>query len=127
MCKISAAAYAAAVADVIHPNYHYLNHFFAQDATLALQADSHASSHALSIKRPMKQLSEADNWFDYISYNKGAAVLRMVRAWLNKDGGGAELLGEQNMGAAGTSTLLCYGKRVLAGVRQRQAVLYEMR
>jgi hypothetical protein len=102
---VVASVFASAVAEVIHPSYRYLNHFFAQGSTLALQSDGHISTHPLSIQRPMKKLSEADNWFDDISYNKGAAVLRMARAWLNANGGGAELLGEQNMGAAGEGPL----------------------
>lgn len=50
-----------------------------------LEADGSLPSHPLSINRPVRQLSETDNWFDSVSYDKGAAVLRMVRAWVNRD------------------------------------------
>jgi hypothetical protein len=49
-----------------------------------LEADGIATSHPLSIGRPVQKLSEIDNWFDDIEYNKGGAVLRMLRAWLNR-------------------------------------------
>lgn len=49
-----------------------------------LEADGSLASHPLSINRPIRKLSEVDNWFDSVSYNKGAAVLRMLRAWVNR-------------------------------------------
>jgi hypothetical protein len=39
----------------------------------------------LSITRRTRKLSEIDNWFDSVSYSKGGAVLRMLRAWINRD------------------------------------------
>lgn len=45
----------------------------------------------MTISRPTKKLTEIDNWFDGVSYEKGGAVLRMLRAWLNR--GNAPLLG----------------------------------
>lgn len=52
---------------------------------VGLEEDGSLASHPLSINRPIKKLAEVDNWFDSISYNKGAAVLRMLRAWVNRD------------------------------------------
>jgi hypothetical protein len=49
-----------------------------------LEEDGSLASHPLSINRPIRKLSEVDNWFDSVSYNKGAAVLRMLRAWVNR-------------------------------------------
>lgn len=51
----------------------------------ALEADGSPASHPLTIARPIRTLSEIDNWFDSISYSKGAAVLRMLRAWVNRN------------------------------------------
>jgi hypothetical protein len=49
-----------------------------------LEADGSPASHPLTIARPIRKLSEIDNWFDGVSYSKGAAVLRMLRAWVNR-------------------------------------------
>lgn len=39
----------------------------------------------MSITRRTRKLAEIDNWFDSVSYSKGGAVLRMLRAWINRD------------------------------------------
>jgi hypothetical protein len=63
-----------------------------------LEADSVTTSHPLTISRPIQKLSEIDNWFDDVSYAKGGAVLRMIRAWLNR-GQGPEALGLASSGS----------------------------
>lgn len=55
--------------------------------TAGLESDSLTTSHPLTIGRPTEKLAEIDNWFDGISYSKGGAVLRMLRAWLNRGNG----------------------------------------
>lgn len=54
-----------------------------------LEADGSLASHPLSINRPIRQLAEIDNWFDDVSYSKGASVLRMLRAWINRNNAAA--------------------------------------
>lgn len=54
-----------------------------------LESDGSLASHPLSINRPVRKLSEIDNWFDAVSYSKGGAVLRMLRAWLNRNNNAA--------------------------------------
>jgi hypothetical protein len=67
-----------------------------------LEADGIASSHPLSIGRPVQKLSEIDNWFDDIEYSKGGAVLRMLRAWLNR--ANAPMLGLDFSSASSSSS-----------------------
>lgn len=63
-----------------------------------LEADGISTSHPLTVGRPAKKLSEFDNWFDDISYAKGGAVMRMLRAWLNH--ADAPMLGLSSNGTA---------------------------
>jgi len=69
-------------------------------AAAGLEADGVTTSHPLTISRHIQQLSEIDNWFDDVSYAKGGAVLRMLRAWLNR-GQGPQALGFGSSGAGG--------------------------
>ena len=61
---------------------------FMSDDTFRAMADDHLStSHPMSIKGlPTKPTAEQiDQFFDSITYQKGASVLRMVEAWLGPD------------------------------------------
>ncbi len=44
-----------------------------------------AQKHARAIRQPIKDGGDIDNAFDGITYGKGAAVLRMLEAWLGED------------------------------------------
>lgn len=68
---------------------------------VGLEADGLTTSHPLTIARPTKKLSEIDNWFDDVSYAKGGAVLRMLRAWLNR--GNAPMLGFSSSSSSGST------------------------
>ncbi|KAF8056455.1 aminopeptidase M1-D [Scenedesmus sp. PABB004] len=78
-------------ADAYRPHWGYFDDFFDTTTSPGLEADGVATSHPLTISRPIESLDEIDNWFDGVSYEKGGAVLRMLRAWLNR--GDAWLLG----------------------------------
>uniref|UniRef100_A0A1D2A2H1 Alpha-aminoacylpeptide hydrolase n=1 Tax=Auxenochlorella protothecoides TaxID=3075 RepID=A0A1D2A2H1_AUXPR len=53
----------------------------------ALEEDSLNSSHPLSIPQGVNTSERIESLFDSIEYNKGAAVLRMLRAWVNRGAG----------------------------------------
>lgn len=72
-------------ADAARPSWGYFDGFLETFTSPGLEADGAATSHPLSIGRPVQKLSEIDNWFDDIEYSKGGAVLRMLRAWLNQN------------------------------------------
>eukprot|EP00879_Flechtneria_rotunda_P033023 GHRR01036539.1.p1 GENE.GHRR01036539.1~~GHRR01036539.1.p1 ORF type:complete len:804 (+),score=310.33 GHRR01036539.1:678-3089(+) len=74
-------------ADAYRPDWGYFSDFLTSTTSPGLEIDGVATSHPLTIMRPTQKLSEIDNWFDDISYAKGGAVLRMLRAWLNRANG----------------------------------------
>lgn len=66
------------------PEFGYFDFFQTASAAEALREDAEATSHPLSLTRPPKSAAEVDDWFDSLSYDKGASVLRMLRAWLSR-------------------------------------------
>jgi hypothetical protein len=88
-----------------------------------LEADGIASSHPLSIGRPVQKLSEIDNWFDDIEYSKGGAVLRMLRAWLNR--ANAPMLGLDFSASSSSSGTGSSGSTLQQHARRLQQVLSE--
>lgn len=75
------------VADAFRPGWRYFDSFFHDTTSSGLEADGVATSHALSLSHRLTSLPEADDLFDDVSYAKGGAVLRMLRAWLNRGNG----------------------------------------
>jgi puromycin-sensitive aminopeptidase len=66
----------------LNPEWHYWRDFVA-DNTSAFNLDALASTHPISIEA--KNAEEASERFDAITYTKGAAVLRMIEAYLGED------------------------------------------
>lgn len=71
-------------ADAYRPQYDYFKYFYSDTVAGALVADAAPSSHALTKPGRVASLSEIDAMFDSLTYDKGGAVLRMVRAYLNR-------------------------------------------
>ncbi|GLC41460.1 hypothetical protein PLESTM_001198200 [Pleodorina starrii] len=69
--------------DAFRPSYGYYGLSYSKMTAAALSYDSLPSVHPLSVKGPLATVADADGFFDKISYQKGGAVLRMVRAFLN--------------------------------------------
>ena len=66
----------------LNPEWNYWRDFVA-DNTSAFNLDALASTHPISIEA--KNAEEASERFDAITYTKGAAVLRMIEAYLGED------------------------------------------
>jgi puromycin-sensitive aminopeptidase len=66
----------------LNPEWRYWRDFVG-DNTSAFNLDALASTHPISIEA--KNAEEASERFDAITYNKGAAVLRMIEAYLGED------------------------------------------
>ena len=49
----------------------------------AMRLDARATTHP--IQMPVSKDSQATNWFDEITYNKGQAVIRMIESWLGEE------------------------------------------
>ena len=73
-------------ADAAHPEMSLLEDFYSDIVPVALEYDAKSSSHALSTNAAtVSSSSSIEGVFDAIEYQKGGAVLRMVRAWMNRD------------------------------------------
>ena len=66
----------------LNPDWRYWRDFVA-DNTSAFNLDALASTHPISIEA--KNAEEASERFDAITYNKGAAVLRMIEGYLGEE------------------------------------------
>ncbi|GLC55634.1 hypothetical protein PLESTB_001009200 [Pleodorina starrii] len=69
--------------DAFRPSYGYYGLSYSMMTAAALSYDALPSVHAMSAKGPLATVADVDGMFDDISYQKGGAVLRMVRAFLN--------------------------------------------
>ena len=73
-------------AEAAHPEMSLLDDFYADIVPVALEFDAKNSSHALSTSvATVSSSSSIEGVFDAIEYQKGGAILRMVRAWMNRD------------------------------------------
>jgi len=73
-------------AEAASPEMSLLDGFYSEIVPVALEFDAKESSHALSADTEVVSSSSAiEGVFDAIEYQKGGAVLRMVRAWMNRD------------------------------------------
>jgi aminopeptidase N len=72
-------------ATAAHADYGYFATFYSENVPRALFLDSKRASHALSLDpAAVNSVEMIESMFDSISYQKGAAVLRMLRAWANR-------------------------------------------
>ena len=68
------------------PDASFFDDFYSDIVPVALEFDAKQSSHALSADMGVVGSSSSiEGVFDAIEYQKGGAVLRMVRAWMNRD------------------------------------------
>ena len=58
---------------------------FEQIAGMQSVMDTDALASARAVREPVRSTSEAEEAFDAITYDKGAAVLRMLEGWLGPD------------------------------------------
>lgn len=71
--------------EAVHGNMSFLDGFYFENLPKALDYDGKNVSHALSMGNELVDSSGAiEGVFDAIEYQKGASVLRMLRAWMNK-------------------------------------------
>jgi puromycin-sensitive aminopeptidase len=66
----------------LNPEWRYWRDFIAEN-TIAFSLDALATTHPISVEA--KSAEEASQRFDAISYEKGAAVLRMIEGYLGED------------------------------------------
>jgi len=72
----------AKATDVLNPAWHFWLTQHA-DKERAMAIDAHSTTHPIEI--PIKDESVIAEAFDYISYQKGQAFLRMLETWLGED------------------------------------------
>ncbi|KAI3429433.1 hypothetical protein D9Q98_005527 [Chlorella vulgaris] len=72
-------------ATAAHPDNSYWSTFYSDNLPAALYFDSKESSHPLSMDHDlMNSTNRIESVFDAVMYQKGASVLRMLRAWTNR-------------------------------------------
>jgi puromycin-sensitive aminopeptidase len=69
--------------DKLYPQYKMWDQFITDTLSSALQLDSLRSSHPIQI--PIFDVSTADQYFDDISYQKGASVVRMIQSVIGEE------------------------------------------
>ncbi|EFJ51342.1 hypothetical protein VOLCADRAFT_31998, partial [Volvox carteri f. nagariensis] len=69
--------------DAFRPQYGFYQLSYTSMTATALSYDVLPSVHALSAAAPLTSVADIEAMFDDISYEKGGAVLRMVRAFLD--------------------------------------------
>ena len=73
-------------ATAVHPEMSFLDDFYIDNLPIAFDFDGKEHSHALSMGvDAVRNSSAIEGVFDAIEYQKGASVLRMLRAWMNRD------------------------------------------
>ncbi|XP_002738376.2 aminopeptidase N-like [Saccoglossus kowalevskii] len=71
-------------ADYVEPQYHFFDQFFLEDETYsAMQVDQDGSSRPMIT--PVGFYEEIRSLFDRISYEKGAAIIMMMKSFLGED------------------------------------------
>lgn len=70
----------------VHPEMSFLDDFYIDNLPLAFDFDGKEHSHSLSMgPDSVRNSSSIEGVFDAIEYQKGASILRMLRAWMNRD------------------------------------------
>lgn len=71
--------------EAVHGDMSFLDGFYFENLPKALDYDGKNVSHALSMGNELVTSSGTiEGVFDAIEYQKGASILRMLRAWMNK-------------------------------------------
>lgn len=69
--------------DAVHPEWETLNRDFVSDLHSVMEMDSLGSSHPVSV--PVSNPDQIATIFDKISYQKGAALIRMMDHFLGRE------------------------------------------
>ncbi|XP_074598352.1 puromycin-sensitive aminopeptidase-like isoform X2 [Brevipalpus obovatus] len=69
--------------DRIHPEFDIWSEFVSRLSMEAFRLDSLHNTHSIEI--PVGHPSEVESIFDAISYNKGAAIIRMCHSWIGDE------------------------------------------
>jgi len=69
--------------DRIHPEYEMFKVFIKDDFAMGMEWDALDSSHPVEVE--VKHPDEVDEIFDYISYKKGASIIRMLHNWIGDE------------------------------------------
>lgn len=73
-------------ASAAHPSLSFFDRFFSQDMPAAFKFDSQKTSRPMSMSSlKVNSTDVIESMFDKIAYERGSAIIRMLRAWLNKD------------------------------------------
>ena len=72
-------------ADAAHPEEQFLDSYYSTDVVTALHYDSKKAAHAMSLLAPsVNHTDKIESLFDPVEYERGGAVVRMLRAYINR-------------------------------------------
>jgi aminopeptidase N len=72
-------------ADAAHPEEQFLDSYFSTDVAYALHFDSKKAAHPMSLTSSLvNHTDKIESLFDPVEYERGGAVLRMLRAYINR-------------------------------------------
>jgi puromycin-sensitive aminopeptidase len=72
-------------ADAAHPEEQFLDSYYSTDVAYALQFDSKKAAHPMSlVATTVNHTDKIESLFDPVEYERGGAVLRMLRAYINR-------------------------------------------
>lgn len=72
-------------AHAAHAELSFYDRFYPDDVPYALLYDSKRASHAMSLESmAVNSTDKIESLFDPVEYERGASVLRMLRAWINR-------------------------------------------
>ncbi|KAI6182856.1 Aminopeptidase [Aphelenchoides bicaudatus] len=71
--------------DKLYPDWDVLSDFFLENTINSLGVDGFLTSHSISTDLEDQDPMQVSSIFDVISYNKGAAVLQMIRSLIGPD------------------------------------------
>lgn len=72
-------------ADAAHPEEHFFDSYYSTDVVSALHFDSKKAAHPMSlVATSVNHTDKIESLFDPVEYERGGAVLRMLRAYINR-------------------------------------------
>ncbi|KAL4530099.1 hypothetical protein Ndes2526B_g04856 [Nannochloris sp. 'desiccata'] len=72
-------------ADAAHPEEQFLDAYYSTDVVYALHFDSKKAAHPMSlVGTSVNHTDKIESLFDPVEYERGGAVLRMLRAYINR-------------------------------------------